>query len=152
MFRFLFLLFLIVPLIEIYFLIQVGEVIGAGWTIFLVVATAVIGAGLLRMQGLSTMQRAQLTLAQGQVPALAMMEGLALLISGGMLLTPGFFTDASGFLLLIPPVRQALIKRMMANGQFSAHSRTGSSYRQKEDGHIIEGEVVDNHDEDRHLK
>ncbi|MBT3505922.1 MAG: FxsA family protein [Piscirickettsiaceae bacterium] len=152
MFRFLFLLFLIVPLIEIYFLIQVGEVIGAGWTIFLVVATAVIGAGLLRMQGLSTMQRAQLTLAQGQVPALAMMEGLALLISGGMLLTPGFFTDALGFLLLISPVRQALIKRMMANGQFSAHSRTGETFRQKEDGHIIEGEVVDNNDEDRHLK
>ena len=83
MFRSLFLLFLLVPLIEIYFLIQVGEVIGAGWTIFAVVATAVIGAGLLRMQGLSTMQRAQMTLAQGQVPAMQMMEGLTLFSAAG---------------------------------------------------------------------
>jgi UPF0716 protein FxsA len=152
MFRSLFLLFLIVPLIEIYFLIQVGDVIGAGWTIFLVVATAVIGAGLLRMQGLSTMLRAQSTLAQGQLPALAMMEGLVLLVCGGLLLTPGFFTDAVGFLLLIPPARQTLIKRLIAKGQFSAHGGMAGSNHQKQDGHIIEGEVVDNDDEERHLK
>jgi len=151
MFRSLFLLFLIVPLIEIYFLIQVGDVIGAGWTLFLVVATAVIGAGLLRMQGLSTMLRAQSTLAQGQLPALAMMEGLVLLVCGGLLLTPGFFTDAVGFLLLIPPVRQALIKRLIAKSQFSPHGGMPDSHHQKQDGHIIEGEVVDN-DEERHLK
>ncbi|MFT7234959.1 MAG: UPF0716 protein FxsA [Methylophagaceae bacterium] len=151
MFRSIFLLFLLVPLIEIYFLIEVGDEIGAGLTIFLVVATALIGAGLLRMQGLSTMQRAQSTLAQGQVPALAMMEGLILLICGGLLLTPGFFTDAIGFVLLIPPIRQALIKRVMANSQFSRHNSASGSSRQQRDGHIIEGEVVDN-DEDRHLK
>lgn len=151
MFRSIFLLFLLVPLIEIYFLIEVGDEIGAGWTIFLVVATAVIGAGLLRMQGLSTMQRAQLTLAQGQVPALAMMEGLILLICGGLLLTPGFFTDAIGFLLLIPPIRQALIKRVMANSQFSTHNPANDPLRKQGDGHIIEGEVVDD-DEDHHLK
>ena len=151
MFRSLFLLFLSVPLIEIYFLIQVGEVIGAGWTIIAVVATALIGAGLLRMQGLSTMQRAQMTLAKGQVPAMAMMEGLTLLVCGGLLLTPGFFTDGVGFLLLVPPVRQALIKRLVAKGQFSAHTQTHSSYRRPEDSHIIEGEIVDK-DDDRHLK
>ena len=151
MFRSIFLLFLLVPLIEIYFLIEVGDEIGAGWTIFLVVATAVIGVGLLRMQGLSTMQRAQSTLAQGQVPALAMMEGLVLLVCGGLLLTPGFFTDAIGFVLLTPPIRQALIKRVMANSQFSRHNPASGSSRQQRDDHIIEGEVVDN-DEDRHLK
>ncbi len=151
MFRSLFFLFLLIPLIEIYFLIQVGEVIGAGWTIFLVVATAVIGAALLRMQGLSTLQRAQHTMAQGQLPAVAMFEGVALLFSGALLLTPGFFTDAIGFLLLVPPIRQGLIKRVLATGQFTMYSQMNSGFSQKSDSSIIEGEVVDE-EHDRHLR
>ena len=152
MFRSLFILFLLVPLIEIYFLIQVGEVIGAGWTIFLVVATAVLGAGLLRMQGFNTLQRAQTSMAQGQLPAVEMLEGVALLCSGAMLLTPGFFTDAIGFILLVPAIRQALIKRVLKNGQFSM---SGQAMYSRRDGYkestIIEGEVVDS-DDDRHLR
>jgi len=105
-------LFLLIPLIEIYVLIQVGSVIGAGWTIALVVLTAVIGVQLLRQQGLSTMMRAQNKLNSGEVPALEMLEGLALLIAGALLLTPGFFTDAIGFALLLPPTRRALIKTL----------------------------------------
>jgi UPF0716 protein FxsA len=144
MFRSLFILFLLVPLIEIYFLIQVGEVIGAGWTIFLVVATAVLGAGLLRMQGFNTLQRAQTSMAQGQLPAVEMLEGVALLCSGAMLLTPGFFTDAIGFILLVPVIRQALIKRVLSNAQFSMYGQTMHSqqgdYREST---IIEGEIVD---------
>ncbi len=154
MFRALFILFLLIPLIEIYFLIQVGKVIGAGWTIFAVVATAVIGAWLLRMQGFSTLQRAQMSIAQGQIPAIAMLEGVALVMSGALLLTPGFFTDTIGFLLLIPAVRQALIKRAFANGQFvfrgqtmHSHHTNGASMR---DTTIIEGELVD--DDDKHLR
>ena len=147
MLRSLFILFLLVPLIEIYFLIQVGEEVGAGWTIFLVLATAFIGAGLLRMQGLSTMQRAQVSITQGQMPALAMLEGVALLISGGLLLTPGFFTDLAGFLLLIPLLRQALIKRLIEKAQFSGYS----SPRHNEKPNIIEGEIV-NEDDERHLR
>lgn len=154
MFRSLFILFLLIPLIEIYFLIQVGSVIGAGWTIFAVVATAVIGAWLLRMQGFSTLQRAQMTMAQGQIPAVAMLEGVALIISGALLLTPGFFTDTVGFLLLIPAVRQRLIKRAIQNGQFvfrgqSMHSHYSNSHA-THDSTIIEGELVD--DNDRILK
>ena len=147
MLRSLFILFLLVPLIEIYFLIQVGEKVGAGWTIFLVLATAFIGAGLLRMQGLSTMQRAQVSITQGQLPALAMLEGVALLISGGLLLTPGFFTDLAGFLLLIPLLRQALITRLIEKAQFSGYS----SSRHNEKPNIIEGEVI-NEDDERHLR
>jgi UPF0716 protein FxsA len=158
MFRLLFVLFLIVPLVEIYFLIQVGQVIGAGWTIFLVVATAVIGALLLRLQGFQTLHRAQTSMAQGQIPATEMLEGLCLLISGALLLTPGFVTDTVGFLLLTPPVRQALIKQMLKNSQFifSGRGRAGfyqqRSYRSSaEEDDIIEGEVVDE-DDPRHLK
>lgn len=147
MLRTLFILFLLVPLIEIYFLIQVGEELGAGWTIFLVVATAFIGAGLLRIQGLSTMQRAQVSITQGQLPALALLEGLALLISGGLLLTPGFFTDLAGFLLLIPLVRQALLKRLIKKAQFSGYR----SSEHHEKPNIIEGEIV-NEDDERHLR
>ena len=151
MFRSLLVLFLLVPLIEIYFLIQVGEVIGAAWTIFAVVATAVIGAGLLRMQGLNTLQRAQLSMAQGQIPAIAMLEGVALLFSGAMLLTPGFFTDIIGFILLVTFFRQSLIKRVFSKGNFVFHGQTMHSHYGQTDSTIIEGEIVDK-DEDRHLR
>ena len=105
----LFLLFLAVPMVEIYFLIKVGNVIGAIPTIGLVVFTALLGAMLLRFQGLRTLQKTRLTMAKGQVPALEMMEGVLLVLAGALLLTPGFVTDAIGFLLLMPPLRQALV-------------------------------------------
>ncbi len=140
MFRLLFLLFLVVPLVEIYFLIKVGDVIGAGWTIFAVVATAVIGASLLRIQGASTLLRAQLSLSKGALPAMEMMEGFALALSGVLLLTPGFFTDTFGFLLLIPPVRRWLISRKLQNATFVQGGFTSGSHS---DSTVIEGEVVE---------
>jgi UPF0716 protein FxsA len=109
-YQILFLLFLLVPLLEIYLLIKVGGIVGALPTVFLVVFTAVLGAGLLRIQGFSTMTRVRNTLAQGGIPAVEMLEGAVLLVAGALLLTPGFFTDAIGFLCLIPPVRRAMIK------------------------------------------
>jgi len=151
MFRFLLLLFLLVPLIEIYFLIQVGEVIGAGWTIFAVVATAVIGAGLLRVQGASTLLRAQSNMQQGTLPAMEMMEGIALAASGMLLVTPGFFTDTFGFILLIPVIRRSLIKKLLSQSYFAMHGQAMYSQRGDMDSSIIEGEVVDEN-EDRHLR
>jgi len=109
-------LFLIVPLVEIYLLIQVGGVIGAIPTIALVVFTAVLGALLLRLQGLETLRRVQLATMHGEIPAMAMLEGVVLLISGALLLTPGFFTDALGFLGLIPPVRRWAIRAFVGRG------------------------------------
>lgn len=118
MFRFLLILFIVVPIIEIYFLIKVGGLFGALPTIALVVFTAVLGTLLLRWQGLSTIARVQANLAVGQVPAIEMMEGVVLLLCGALLLTPGFFTDAIGFLCLITPVRRGLI--MSVIGRFGA--------------------------------
>jgi len=113
-------LFLAVPVVEIYLLIQVGQVIGAGWTILLVVLTAVIGVWLLRIQGLSTLTRAQRRLQENELPAREILEGMALVVAGAFLLTPGFFTDALGFLLLFPPTRIALVNmaasRMVVSG------------------------------------
>lgn len=151
MFRSLFVLFLLVPLIEIYFLIKVGSIIGAGWTVFAVVGTAVLGAGLLRVQGLSTLQRAQLSINKGEVPAVAMLEGVALAISGVLLLTPGFFTDTLGFVLLIPVLRQSLIKRILKNSQFLYRGQTTRTYNGYSESSIIEGEIVDE-DSDKYLK
>ena len=102
------LLFLLVPLIEIYLLIKIGGVIGAFPTVVLVVLTAVIGAALARHQGLATLQRLQTTMARGEAPAIEMFEGVLLLVGALLLLTPGFLTDLLGFACLLPPTRRAL--------------------------------------------
>ncbi len=105
-------IFVAVPIVEIYLLIQVGQVIGAGWTILLVILTAVIGVWLLRIQGLSTLMRAQKKMQSGELPAYEMLEGMGLVVAGALLLTPGFFTDTIGFLLLLPPIRIWLVGRI----------------------------------------
>ncbi|HED16377.1 MAG TPA: FxsA family protein [Gammaproteobacteria bacterium] len=105
--------FLVIPLTEIYLLIEVGGIIGAIPTIFLVVFTAVFGALLIRQQGVSTMLRARQEIHQGMVPAMQMLEGAALLVSGALLLTPGFLTDTLGFVLLVPPLRRFLILKLL---------------------------------------
>lgn len=108
-FRLLLILFLTIPLIEIYLLIKVGSLIGALPTVLLVIATAILGALLLRMQGFSTMRRVRTMLEHGQIPAVEMLEGVVLLICGALLLTPGFFTDTVGFLGLLPALRRGAI-------------------------------------------
>lgn len=100
-----------VPLIELYFLIQVGSEIGALSTIVLTLLTAVIGTWLVRMQGLGVLARVGRSMAADELPALDLMDGALLLVAGLFLLLPGFLTDALGFLLLVPPVRQWLIRR-----------------------------------------
>lgn len=116
MFRILFILFLLVPLLEIYLLIKVGGIIGAIPTVFMVVFTAVLGGALLRHQGLYTFAKVQTALARGELPTVAMLEGVVILISGALLLTPGFFTDTLGFLGLVPPLRQWLILKVLERG------------------------------------
>ena len=110
--RVLFLLFLIVPLVEIYLLIQVGSVIGALPTVLAVVGTALLGAGLVRAQGVITLSRAQAALDRGEPPAMELLEGVVLLVAGALLLTPGFFTDVLGFLCLVPGLRRRTLQRL----------------------------------------
>lgn len=108
--RLLFILFVVMPIVEMIILIKVGGMIGALPTIGLVLLTATIGVGLLRQQGLSTLTRAQDKMRTGQLPASEMVEGLFLAVGGALLLTPGFVTDAIGFACLIPGIRQLLFK------------------------------------------
>ena len=105
-----FLIFLAVPLVEIFLLIKVGNLVGAPWTIALVVLTALVGAWLVRLQGLSALNRVRRSAARGELPALELLEGLFLLAAGALLLTPGFFTDIVGFACLTPPLRRSLIR------------------------------------------
>ena len=102
-------IFIAIPLLEIFLFIQVGGAIGVWSTLFLVVGTAVLGINMLRRQGLRTLRNAQLRMAQDEIPAYELIEGLLLLIAAVVLITPGFFTDAVGFALLMSRFRYWLI-------------------------------------------
>ena len=138
MFGYLILLFTLVPAIELMLLIEVGGAIGAGNTILIIVFTGVLGAYLARLQGFLVFQKIQNDLNRGVMPNSEMIDGLMILVGGIVLLTPGFITDALGFLLLIPWTR-LLIKKwftkrfesMIARGQIS----TSAPFSKKNDGY-----------------
>ena len=111
----LFLIFVVIPLAEIAVFIVIGGIIGIPATIALVIITALIGTVLLRMQGLSVLQRAQTAVQEGRIPVDSVIDGVCLLIAGAFLLTPGIITDTIGFLLFIPQlVLAAAAARMMS--------------------------------------
>ncbi|PLX38188.1 MAG: membrane protein FxsA [Hyphomicrobiales bacterium] len=104
----LFALFLGIPLMEIAAFVVIGGKIGLGWTLAMVVVTAVIGSALLRMQSFSTIRRIQAEMDAGRLPGEAIGHGVLILVAGLLLLTPGFVTDAIGFALFVPAVRSAI--------------------------------------------
>ncbi len=114
--KFLLLLFLIVPMVEMAVLIWVGGVIGVMSTILAVALTAVVGVWLLRLQGLLTLRRVQERLRKGELPDTELLEGALLLIGGTLLLTPGFITDIFGFICLFPGSRRAICRRILDLG------------------------------------
>ncbi|MEQ8804425.1 MAG: FxsA family protein [Rhodospirillales bacterium] len=118
---FILILFIAVPVIEIGLFVQVGGVIGLWPTLAVVILTAVLGTALLRHQGLDTLRRVQDSLAQDRLPVAEMFDGLCLLMAGALLLTPGFMTDAFGFLLFVPPFRaaaaQAIGRYVLSHGR-----------------------------------
>lgn len=155
----LFLLFVIMPIVEIAVLINVGEIIGGWNTVALVILSALVGAHLVRREGLTTMAKAQQKMQEGQMPAEELGAGLLLLIAGVLLVTPGFITDIFGLLLTLPYTRGKLAKIVMQNmhvvggtrgfsGGFEArgfHSGTQHDTRSPfgpDTDDIIDGEVV----------
>lgn len=142
---FLLFIFIAVPVAEIAIFIQVGDLIGFWPTLGTIILTAVIGTAMIRQQGLRTLARAQRAFEDGRMPVDEVVDGVCLLVSALLLLTPGFLTDGVGFVLLVRPVRMALAKwawqHVLASGHFSVvhpgrHDQTPS-------GPIIEGEVID---------
>lgn len=103
-----FIIFLVIPLIEISLFVTIGEEIGLFTTLLLCVLTAILGASFLRQQGLKTLLSAQEHLSRGSVPLQEIFDGFCLAIAGATLITPGFFTDLIGFTLLFPPARHYL--------------------------------------------
>jgi UPF0716 protein FxsA len=105
-----------------------------------VILTAVVGVNLLKQQGFKAWQQIQLSLAQGQIPAVEMAAGAQLLFAGGLLLTPGFVTDIIGFLLMVPQVRLHLAKMLIAQGMFKAKQSHGFYHSQSSQHHFSDTE------------
>ena len=138
MFGRLLLLFVFLPMIELYLLIVLGSRIGPMPTIGLIVLTGIIGATLARQQGLSTLAKIQNELRQGRAPTQELVEGAMILVGGLVLLTPGILTDIFGFAMMVPGIRKSMAKQFnvrIPKGFTSANadSQTGSKSRQDDD-------------------
>jgi UPF0716 protein FxsA len=122
----LFVLFIVVPIAELYVLIQIGQSIGVLPTIALLIADSVLGAALMRSQGRAAWLRLNAALAEGRVPGREVMDGTLIVFGGALLLTPGFLSDFLGLILLLPPtraiVRQMLVRRFAGRVVTSATS------------------------------
>ncbi|HGS4480161.1 TPA: FxsA family protein [Vibrio cholerae] len=158
MFPILLFLFIAVPVIEITLFIQVGGVLGVWPTIALVLLTAIVGASLVRSQGLQTLLTVQQRLAQGQLPAQQILEGVMLAVAGVLLLTPGFFTDILGMLVLLPVPRAYLAKQLMSRVLVGNIHASGAGFEQPNpfhdranpNGTTYEGEFERKDDQDQH--
>lgn len=133
----LFILLVAIPIIEIALFIQVGGAIGLWPTLAIVVATAFAGSLLIRMQGAAAMMRLRSSLSAGQDPTGALADGAAILMAGALLLTPGFFTDALGLLLLFTPTRRMIFRLISKNIKMAGFGQT----RRGPD--IVEGDYIE---------
>ncbi|ENC7031733.1 TPA: FxsA family protein [Vibrio cholerae] len=158
MFPILLFLFIAVPVIEIALFIQVGGVLGVWPTIALVLLTAIVGASLVRSQGLQTLLTVQQRLAQGQLPAQQILEGVMLAVAGVLLLTPGFFTDILGMLVLLPAPRAYFAKQLMSRVVVGNIHASGAGFEQPNpfhdranpNGTTYEGEFERKDDQDQY--
>jgi UPF0716 protein FxsA len=151
------LVFIVVPIVELYVIIQVGQAIGAPLTIAILIVDSIVGSWLLRAQGRAAWRRFRRALAENRAPATEVLDGALIIFGGAFLITPGFITDVIGLVLLLPPtravVRRALVghftRRFMVRGLGTA-ARRGSARRPPADGrrrpeppYDVEGDAVD---------
>ncbi len=137
----LFILFLAIPMIEIALFIQVGGAIGLWWTLGIVVFTAYLGTRLIRSQGVMAMNDVQSSFNELRDPTEPLAHGAMILFSGALLLTPGFFTDAVGFALLVPAVRRAVFSYVRSRVKVQGFTAgTNQSSMRNEHDSIIDGE------------
>ncbi len=156
--------FVVLPLVEIYLLIQVGQVIGAWWTVLLLIAVSVLGSYLIKHEGARAWQALQAALRTHRMPARELADGALILIGGTLLLTPGFLTDALGLFFILPftrPVARRLLTGFITRRFLSAASRPagdasrpggragggvggqGEARQSPGPGSVVRGEVVD---------
>lgn len=139
----LFLLLVILPIIEIWLMIQVGSRIGALPTLGLVLLAAVLGVNLLRKQGASVLTRANQRMQMGEVPAREMVDGLFIALSGILLLIPGFLTDAVALLCLVPWLRRWLAEKSLHKVVFRSHTMAGGFGWGQKPGNDASGDIIE---------
>lgn len=134
-------IFLILPLTELFVFASVSEHIGIWTTLLLALLTAIIGGSLVKMQGLQAVFSARQSMNQGTMPLKEIFDGFCIVAAGALLITPGFITDTIGFTLLFPPARVAVQRYLQKHTKIltphDTHPRQG---RRAQDGDIIEGE------------
>jgi UPF0716 protein FxsA len=146
-------LFIVVPLVEIYVIIQVGQAIGPWWTILLLVVDSILGSWLIRHEGSRAWRALREAIDSGRMPARELADGALILIGGTLMLAPGFVTDAFGILMILPftrPLFRRLLTEVVANrlvvfGPAGPTGPPGTARRPgpDPDGPVIRGEVVD---------
>ncbi|MFH1530530.1 MAG: FxsA family protein [Pseudomonadota bacterium] len=135
------LLFIAIPAVELWLLVEVGGRIGTWEVLGLILFTGVVGWSLVKQQGLATVRRIREETAQGRIPAAEMVAGLCLVAAGLLLVTPGFLTDVAGFLLLVPPLRRLLARQLMRRFQHrivTMQQRRGPASGGGGDGNVID--------------
>jgi UPF0716 protein FxsA len=148
--------FIVVPIIEIFVLIQVGQVIGPWWTILLLIADSILGTWLIKREGGRAWQALRSALNSGRMPAKELADGALILVGGTLMLTPGFVTDAFGILLILPftrPVFRRLLatvvtKKLLVLGTGAAGFPGGGPGKaqrpgSRSEGPVVQGEVID---------
>jgi UPF0716 protein FxsA len=141
----LFVLFVVMPVLEIYVLIQVGQVIGAAWTVLLLVAAGLLGTWLTRHEGRRAWRAFDEALGAQRVPARELADGALILVGGTMLLAPGFISDILGIALILPPTRavvRGLLTAYLAR-RFTVVAAGGARRYAAGDHEVVRGEVVD---------
>jgi UPF0716 protein FxsA len=144
-------LFIVVPLVEIYVIIQVGQAIGAWWTILLLVLDSILGSWLIRHEGARAWRALREAIESGRMPARELADGALILVGGTLMLAPGFVTDAFGMLMILPltrPLFRRLLSRVVASrlvvlGPGGPGGGTARRPGPDPDGSVVRGEVVD---------
>ncbi|MBO0703264.1 MAG: FxsA family protein [Candidatus Dormibacteraeota bacterium] len=131
--------FVLVPILEIYVIIQVGQVIGAWWTILLLVADSVFGSWLIRHEGSRAWRALQAAVSSGRMPQRELADGALILVGGTLMLAPGFVTDVVGILMIIP-VTRPLFRRLLAR---LVTRRVNAGAHHGPQGPVVRGHVVD---------
>ena len=129
-----FLIFIVLPALEIFFMIKIGSEIGALNTLALIFLTAILGVFFARVQGIQTLKSGIVNLYQNKVPVYELISGASIAFAAVLLIIPGFLTDLIGFILLVPFTRKILFKMVLKN------KKTGDNQKEKID--TIDGEIV----------
>jgi UPF0716 protein FxsA len=136
-----FVAFLVVPIVEIYVLIQVGQVIGAWWTVLLLVADSIFGSWLLKREGVRAWRALQAALTEGRMPARELADAALIVFGGTLMISPGFVTDAFGLVAILPftrPLARRLLTAVVTRKLAGRNAR-----RPGPPGEVVQGEVVD---------